>query len=439
MGKLFGTDGVRGIANEKLNCTLAFKLGQAGASVLTRAVHVPRILIGRDTRISGEMLESALVAGICSVGAEAVVLGVLPTSAVAYLARVYSADAAAMISASHNSYEYNGIKFFDKDGFKLPDALEDKIEALMQTEVPLPTGEKVGRRITLSHSSGEYIKFLSGAGTKLSGMKIVLDCAHGAASSVAAEVFEKLGATVFPYYNTPDGCNINDHCGSTHPDKIRQLVVECEADVGLAFDGDADRLIAVDEHGCVVDGDSIMAICAIDMKKRGILLKDTLVATVMSNMGLEIAMRENGIALIRTAVGDRYVLEEMLKSGYNLGGEQSGHVIFLDSNTTGDGILSGVMLAGVMARSDKPLSLLSRAIKILPQVLVNVHVPDTHAFLQNTRVTALRDDIEKKLKGRGRLLLRPSGTEPLVRIMLEGDDIVEIENYALELKELIQG
>lgn len=438
--RLFGTDGVRGISNKDLDCNLAFKLGQAGAAALTRAIHVPRILIGRDTRISGEMLESAMVAGICSVGGEAVVLGVLPTPAIAYLSRIYGADAAVMISASHNSFEYNGIKFFNGNGFKLSDELEDKIEVLTKKpdKLNLPTGEHVGRRITLNHSTLEYVKFLSGLGEKIDGLKIVLDCAHGAASNVAVQVFQKLGAIVFPYYNTPDGSNINEHCGSTHPDKIRQLVVECEADIGLAFDGDADRLIAVDEHGVVVDGDCIMAICAIDMKSRGALNKDTLVATVMSNLGLELAMRKHNIALIRTAVGDRYVLEEMLKHDYNLGGEQSGHLIFMDSSTTGDGILSGIMLCNVMARTGKTLSELARAIEIFPQVLINVKVRDTQKYKENEQVLSRMAEIEKILKGRGRLLIRASGTEPLVRIMLEGDNQDEIENFAVELKELIQ-
>ncbi len=444
MGRLFGTDGVRGIANEKLSCELAFKLGQAGAYVLTSSVHKARILIGRDTRISGDMLESALVAGICSVGAEAVVAGVIPTSGVAFLTRDYGADAGIVISASHNAAEYNGIKFFSADGKKLPDEIEDRIEAIIldgSETMEHKTGVNVGRRVGALNALAEYKEFLlSATDTNLRGLKIVLDCAHGAASVVGPRAFQELGATVVPYYNTPDGTNINDNCGSTHPQKLTQLVTELGADMGFAFDGDADRLIAVDEHGVVVDGDQIMAICAIDLKKRGLLKQDTLVCTVMSNLGLDIAMEQQGIRTVKTKVGDRYVLEEMLKCGYSLGGEQSGHIIFLDQTPTGDGILSGIQLASVVMRSGRPLSRLAGKISILPQVLVNARVKDENkdSILEDEQVKARIKELESRFHGKGRVLIRPSGTEPLVRVMIEGQNKQEIERQAVEMAALIE-
>lgn len=444
MGRLFGTDGVRGIANDKLSCELAFKLGQAGAYVLTSSVHKARILIGRDTRISGDMLESALVAGICSVGAEAVVTGVIPTSGVAFLTRDYGADAGVVISASHNLAEYNGIKFFNADGKKLPDEIEERIESIIldgSETVQLKTGMEVGRRVGALNALAEYKEFLLGTtDTSLRGLKIVLDCAHGAASVVGPRAFQELGATVVPYYNTPDGININDNCGSTHPEKLTQLVTELGADLGLAFDGDADRVIAVDEHGVIVDGDQIMAICAIDLKERGLLKKDTLVCTVMSNLGLDIAMEQHDIRTVKTKVGDRYVLEEMLKSGYNFGGEQSGHIIFLDLSTTGDGILSGIQLASVMMRSGMSLSKLASRISILPQVLVNVRVKDEYkdSILEDELIKARIKELEVRFAGKGRVLIRPSGTEPLVRVMIEGPDKKEIGRQAVEMAKLIE-
>ena len=444
MGRLFGTDGVRGIANERLSCELAFKLGQAGAYVLTSSVHKARILIGRDTRISGDMLESALVAGICSVGAEAVVAGVIPTSGVAFLTRDYGADAGIVISASHNAAEYNGIKFFSADGKKLPDEIEDRIEGIIldgSETVESKTGVNVGRRVGALNALAEYKEFLLGTTeTNLRGLKIVLDCAHGAASVVGPRAFQELGATVVPYYNTPDGTNINDNCGSTHPHKLTQLVTELGADMGFAFDGDADRLIAVDEHGVIVDGDQIMAICAIDLKKRGLLKQDTLVCTVMSNLGLDIAMEQQGIRTVKTKVGDRYVLEEMLKSGYSLGGEQSGHIIFLDQTPTGDGILSGIQLASVVMRSGRPLSRLAGKVSILPQVLVNARVKDENkdSILEDEQVKARIEELEALFHGKGRVLIRPSGTEPLVRVMIEGQNKQEIERQAVEMARLIE-
>ena len=444
MGRLFGTDGVRGVANEKLTCELAFKLGQAGAYVLTSRVHKARILIGRDTRISGYMLEAAMVAGICSVGAEAIIAGVIPTSGVAFLTKDYKADAGVVISASHNSVEYNGIKFFNSEGMKLPDEVENRIESIIldgSEEIGLQTGINIGRRVSAANSAAEYKEFLlSTVNTNLRGLKIVLDCAHGSASFIGPRSFTELGAEVIPYYNTPDGTNINDYCGSTHPEKLTQLVAESGADMGLAFDGDADRLIAVDEHGVIVDGDQIMAICALDLKERGLLKKDTLVCTVMSNLGLDIAMKKHGIKTVKTKVGDRYVLEEMLRSGYNLGGEQSGHIIFLDDNTTGDGILTGLHLASIVMRSGKSLSKLAKAIEILPQVLVNARVKDEYKdhIMEDKEVVAKIKKLEKMFHGKGRVLIRPSGTEPLVRVMLEGTDKKEIERQAVDMVKLIE-
>ncbi len=444
MGRLFGTDGVRGIANEKLTCELAFKLGQAGAYVLTSEVHNARILIGRDTRISGEMLESALVAGICSVGAEAVVAGVIPTSGVAYLTHNYDADAGIVISASHNAAEYNGIKFFNAEGKKLPDEIEERIENIILdgTEpIELKTGINVGRRVRALNAAAEYKEFLlSTTDTSLRGLKIVLDCAHGASSNIAPRAFTELGAEVVPYYNTPDGTNINDYCGSTHPQKLTQLVAELGADMGLAFDGDADRLIAVDEHGIVVDGDQIMAICAIDLMQRGLLKNNTLVCTVMSNLGLDIAMQKAGIKTVKTRVGDRYVLEEMQRGGYTLGGEQSGHIIFLDHNSTGDGILTGIQLASIIMRSGKALSKLADTVTILPQVLLNARVKDEFKdhIMEDEQVKEQIKALDKLFAGKGRVLIRPSGTEPLVRVMIEGQDKKEIERQAVDMVKLIE-
>ena len=444
MARLFGTDGVRGVANEKLTCELAYKLGQAGAYCLTNAVHKARILIGKDTRISGDMLESAMIAGICSVGAEAVVAGVMPTPAIAFLTRHFETDAGVMISASHNTVEYNGIKFFNSKGYKLADEIEDRIESIIvngSEEINLPTGISVGRKVPIAKALEDYVEHLaSSTDISLEGIKVVLDCANGAASQAAPEVFKRLGATVYPMYNDPDGTNINDNCGSTHPTNLARKVAEMGADVGLAFDGDSDRLIAVDSHGSIVDGDQIMAICAVDMKKRGILKKDTLCATVMSNLGLEIGLKEYGINLEKTQVGDRYVLEEMIKSGYNIGGEQSGHIIFLDGNTTGDGILSGIQLLSVMKREGKSLSKLSKIITILPQVLVNAKVSEDkkYGYKDDAEIVAAIKELEKQFEGQGRVLIRTSGTEPLVRVMIEGKDKDFITKQAVKMAQLVE-
>ncbi|HBU11412.1 MAG TPA: phosphoglucosamine mutase [Clostridiales bacterium] len=444
MTRLFGTDGVRGVANEKLTATLAYNLGRAGAFCLTDEIHSAKILIAKDTRVSGDMLESAMVAGICSVGAEAVVACTLPTSAVAYLTKLMGYDAGVMISASHNTVEYNGIKFFNSSGYKLADEIEDRIEKIINNncaDVPMPTGISVGRRIRMKKAAQEYIDYIvSVAEGNLDGLKVVLDCANGAASEVAPWVFKLLGAEVLPYYNMPDGNNINDHCGSTHPDQLARLVSELGADVGLAFDGDADRLIAVDEHGIIVDGDKIMAVCALDRKKRGLLNRDTLVATVMSNMGVEATLKKNGVEMLRTDVGDRYVLEKMLEGGYNMGGEQSGHVIFLDDNTTGDGILSGVHLLRVMKREEKALSRLVRNIEIYPQVLVNARVSEDkkYGYMDDEVIQKEVKELEREFDGKGRVLIRTSGTEPLVRVMIEGKDKAVITKQAVKIARLVE-
>lgn len=444
MGRLFGTDGVRGIANSELTCELAFKLGQAGAYVLASQVHRPSILVGRDTRISGDMLEAALVAGICSVGARAMVLGVVPTPAIAYLTRYYNADAGVMISASHNPVEYNGIKFFDGRGYKLPDALEDRIENIIldgAETITLPTGIEIGRRVRMRNARRDYVEFLkSTSGVSLNGLHVVLDCANGSASEYAATVLTDMGAKVMPYYCTPDGTDINDNCGSTHPQRLQQLVVENGADVGLAFDGDADRLISVDDHGQVVDGDQMMAIVGTHMHAKGQLKRDSIVSTVMSNMGLELALKSAGINNVRTRVGDRYVLEHMLEHGYNLGGEQSGHIIFLDHNTTGDGILSAIQLLTVMVETGRPLSRLSKCMTVLPQALVNATVSEEgkEGYSSVPEIAARIAELERKYSGQGRVFIRASGTEPLVRVMIEGQDRKELEDDAFELARMIE-
>ncbi len=444
MGRLFGTDGVRGLANKDLDCKLAFKLGQASAYILTMAKHKPRILVGRDTRLSGDMLEAALIAGICSVGAEALVVGVIPTPAVAYLTRYYRADAGVVISASHNSMEYNGIKFFNSQGYKLPDELEDRIERIIledAEEMPAPTGLDVGRMVRIKNAANEYIEFLkSTIDVKLDGLKVAVDCANGAAYQVAPEVLTQLGAEVCVIYNIPDGTNINSLCGSTYPDRLQSYVLETGADVGLAFDGDADRLIAVDEHGQLVDGDHILAICGLDMKKRGLLKHNTVVGTVMSNLGLEITLKKQNCQLVKTKVGDRYVLEKMLQGGYNLGGEQSGHIIFLDYNTTGDGILTALQLLSVLKRENKKLSQLANVMEKFPQVLVNARVNESkkNDYKQDPVIQQEIKKIEDMFKEKGRVLVRPSGTEPLVRVMIEGEDQREIEEHAVMLARLIE-
>ncbi|KXZ39031.1 phosphoglucosamine mutase [Alkalithermobacter thermoalcaliphilus JW-YL-7 = DSM 7308] len=444
MGRLFGTDGVRGIANTQLTCELAYKLGRAGGYVLTEGKKNIKVIVGKDTRISGDMLEAALISGLMSVGADVITVGVVPTPAVAYLTRLYEADCGVVISASHNPVEYNGIKFFNKDGYKLADEIEDKIEEYILNIEKIqykPTGENVGRKIEKIDAKRDYINYLKEiVDIDLTNLKIVLDCANGAAFEVAPIVFEELGAKVITINNNPDGKNINLDCGSTHPEKLKQKVLETGADIGLAYDGDADRLIAVDEKGQIVNGDHIMAICGRYFKKCGKLKKDTIVVTVMSNIGLHIAAKENGLNTVSTKVGDRYVLEEMIKSGYNVGGEQSGHLIFLDYNTTGDGVLSSLILSSIVEKEKSTLSNLASIMKEYPQVLVNAKVKNENKdkYLEDIQIKEEIEKIEKILDGNGRVLIRPSGTEPLVRVMLEGKEEGQIKELATNLANLIQ-
>lgn len=445
MARLFGTDGVRGIANVELTCDLAFKLGQASAAVLASDVHRPTILVGRDTRISGEMLESALVAGICSVGARAVLVEILPTPAIAYLTRYYEADAGVVISASHNTVEYNGIKFFDKNGYKLPDAIEDRIEELVKTGLPpdteMPVGGRVGRPVRQRNATRRYVDFVKETtSARLDGLHVVLDCAQGASYEVAPMVFKELGAQVSCYYHEPDGTNINENCGSTHPQRLCELVRELGADVGFAFDGDADRLMAVDERGQLINGDRVLAMLALHLKENGHLRSNTVVATVMSNMGLDLAMKKNGIKLEKTKVGDRYVLEKMLADGYVLGGEQSGHVILLDHNTTGDGLVTAVHVISAMVAAQQPLSRLASVMQMMPQSQYAAHVDDKKKFDydKHEKITKMIADLEAKYKDKGRLVIRASGTEPCVRVMIEGPDQREMDKDVYTLSKLIE-
>ncbi len=442
MARLFGTDGVRGVANRDLTCELAFKLGQAGALVLTKGTEKPVIIIGRDTRISGEMLLNALMAGICSAGAMAADVGVIPTPGIAYLTREHGADAGVVISASHNTYEFNGIKWFSKSGFKLSDEVEDSIEEIVlgKRSQKLPENGDIGRIAVFPSGAAEYINHLvDSSDIRLDGLKIVLDCANGASTPIAPEVFCRLGAEVIPCFISPNGVNINDDCGSTKPQNLQLLVLEHKADVGLAFDGDADRLIAVDEKGEIVDGDRIMALCARDMSRRGTLSKNTLVTTVMSNIGMVNSLRGDGINVEITDVGDRYVLERMLAGGYNFGGEQSGHLILLDKNTTGDGILSALELLSVVVKKGMPLSTLAHAIEIYPQILVNVAVPEEakRAYANNKHITERIRGAEAVFGGKGRVLVRTSGTEPLIRVMMEGENEDIVNKEAAAVAELI--
>ena len=443
MSRMFGTDGVRGIANTELTADLAYALGRAGAFVLTEGTHKPKILVAKDTRISGDMLEAALVAGILSVGAEAVILGVVPTPAVAHLTRKYNADAGVMISASHNPVEYNGIKFFDGRGYKLSDELEDQIQAVIEgnfADVPSPVGGAVGRSYTEETALREYIDYAMGTiKTDLKGLRVALDCANGAAYKAAVKAFRALGARVYVINDNPDGNNINENCGSTHMEELMDYVVRKNCDIGFAFDGDADRCLAVDEKGNMINGDFLLTICAKALKAAGKLNDDTLVVTVMSNLGLDIAAKREGINLVKTKVGDRYVLEEMLKENYILGGEQSGHIIFLDHNTTGDGLVTALQIAAILKESGKTFSELAGVMKELPQVLVNAKVPNEkkNIYLEDAEIIEAINTVEAKLNGVGRVLIRPSGTEPLVRVMLEGENQEEINEMANSLVDLI--
>ncbi len=445
MARLFGTDGVRGIANTELTPLLAMQLGAAGAYVLTEEhSYRPTIMVGCDTRISGDMLANALMAGICSVGANAVYVGVMPTPAIAYLTRKYKVDAGVVISASHNPVEFNGIKFFNGDGYKLSDEMEDRIEEYIRNgnkDLPKPTGSGVGKIKYRRDAREEYINHsMSQISTDLTGLKIVADCAEGASYITSIETLQELGATVIPIHTQPDGTNINSNCGSTHMEELCARVVMEKADVGLAFDGDADRLLAVDENGHVVNGDEIMAIIGNHMKEQGTLSGDTIVVTVMTNLGFLLMGKEKGIRVDQTKVGDRYVLEHMREIGASLGGEQSGHIIFLNENTTGDGLLSALHLLEVIKLSGKKLSELAKVMEVLPQALCNAKVP-THKkdkYLEYSEIKDAIQALEKKYAGEGRILIRPSGTEPLVRVMIEGKDQKVIDADAQKLAMLIE-
>ncbi len=443
MGKYFGTDGVRGVANSELTPEFAFKLGRVGGYVLTKdATDRPKVLIGRDTRISGEMLEGALVAGLLSIGVEVMRLGVISTPGVAYLTRIMSANAGVMISASHNPVADNGIKFFGPDGFKLTDAQEAEIEAILDAQedtLPRPIGADLGSVSDYFEGGQKYIQYLKQTVTEeFEGIHVALDCAHGATSSLATHLFADLEADISTMGASPTGLNINEGVGSTHPEGLAKFVTEKSADVGLAFDGDGDRLIAVDENGKIVDGDQIMFIIGKHLNTVGRLKKQTIVSTVMSNMGFYKAVEDNDMHSVQTAVGDRYVVEEMRANDYNLGGEQSGHIVFLDYNTTGDGLLTGIQLVNIMKSTGKKLSELASEMKIFPQRLVNVRVTDKHAVTENTKVAAVIAEVEADMAGNGRVLVRPSGTEPLVRVMVEAATEEDCERYVERIADVVR-
>ncbi len=445
MKKLFGTDGVRGVANvHPMTTEMAMQLGRAAAYVFRNGHKRHRIVIGKDTRLSGYMIENALVAGICSMGVDVLIVGPLPTPGIANITSSMRADAGVVISASHNPFQDNGIKFFCREGFKLPDEVELKIEDLIfskKIDSLRPIATEVGKAYRIDDAVGRYVVFLKSTFPKdldLTGLKIVLDCANGAAYKVAPAVLEELGADVVLLGAKPNGTNINAGCGSLHPEVISEAVKEHRADLGVALDGDADRVIFVDEFGNEVDGDHIMAVCATDMLKQKKLRKNTLVATVMSNMGLDIAIKKAGGKIVKTAVGDRYVVEEMRKGGYNLGGEQSGHMIFLDHNTTGDGMQTALQVLAIMQRQKKTLAELAEVMIPLPQVLVNVRVAEKKDIMTIPEIGKLVGEIEAKLQDEGRLLVRYSGTEPLLRIMLEGQDKYQITGWGKEIADLVE-
>lgn len=447
MGRLFGTDGARGIANSELTCELAMSIGRAAAYVLTKRSTVrPKVVIGKDTRVSSSMLEMALAAGMCSFGADVILVGFIPTPAVAYLIPEVGADAGVMISASHNPCEYNGIKIFDRFGYKLPDAIEDEIEAIVLDNaviIDLPTGGDIGSIYSRHDYRDKYIEHVVSTvedGTRLDGMKIVIDCANGSASQTAERIFTSMGAQCHMLHNRPDGVNINEHCGSTHMDDLIDYVNAHDVDLGLAFDGDSDRCLAVDEKGKLIDGDKLIAIFAKELKRLGQLNGNTAVVTVMTNIGFKKFARENDIDIAETGVGDRYVLENMLKNDYSIGGEQSGHIIFKKYATTGDGQLSGLQFAAAMARTGKKASTLASVMTSYPQVLVNVTVTNDKKELIKTD-----DDIKNAIKAaenqlgdNGRILVRASGTEPLIRVMIEGENIVEIDKIANRVADIIK-
>lgn len=445
MGRLFGTDGVRGVANTELTCELAMNIGKAAAMVLINdEVKHPTFLIGKDTRLSGDMLEGALIAGLCSVGANVRLLGVIPTPAVAYLVGKYKADAGIMISASHNPFEFNGIKIFNEDGYKLPDDLEEEIEAIvLDGKIPYskPDFENMGTVSIESNAVADYVEHVQCTiDYDLSGMEIALDCSNGSASRTAKLLFEGLGAKCHMLFDEPNGVNINDECGSTHMEHLMDYVRENHLDAGLAFDGDADRCLAVDDNGDLVDGDYVMAICALDMKSRGKLKKDTVVGTIMTNMGFNKFCDVNELNFVSTKVGDRYVLETMLREGYNIGGEQSGHIIFLNHATTGDGQLTGAHLLSLVNRRHAKLSSLATLMERFPQVLINVKVSQEGKmrFYTDKEIKAEIKRVEEILGETGRIIVRVSGTEPLIRVMVEGEDAEKINKLANEAADVVR-
>ncbi|MCC8043501.1 MAG: phosphoglucosamine mutase [Oscillospiraceae bacterium] len=447
MGRLFGTDGARGVAVTELTCETAMQIGRATALVLCRKFGgKAKILIGKDTRISSDVIEAALVAGVLSMGADAVSLGVVPTPAVAYLVKEMNAGAGVMISASHNSMEFNGIKLFSDSGFKLSDDVEEEIEALvLDTPEKLTELQKngcnVGRYIHDSEAVDRYVSHLLFTGEKsFSGLRIAVDCANGSAFATVEKLFSGMGAKVYLLSCSPDGCNINDHCGSTHLDNLVEFVKGNNCDLGLAFDGDADRCLCIDEKGEIVDGDMLIAIFAADMKNRGVLQKDTAVVTVMTNIGFSIFAKEKSINIAQTKVGDRYILEQMLLSGYNLGGEQSGHIIFRDYATTGDGQLTAVQLLSIMVRTGKKLSELASVMERFPQVMVNVRIDSKwkEAWKNIPRIEDIINSKSEELGNTGRILVRESGTEPLIRVMIEGKRFDLINKMALEIADVIK-
>ncbi|GMG96681.1 phosphoglucosamine mutase [Tepidimicrobium xylanilyticum] len=443
MGKLFGTDGIRGIANKDLTPELAFKVGRIGAYILSKGKK-GKIVVGKDTRKSGDMLEAALTAGICSTGLDVISLGVVPTPAVAYLTKKYDALAGIVISASHNPVEYNGIKFFNSEGFKLRDEVEEEIEELVLKDEDIdlrPISEDIGQVIVEEEGYKHYVNHLkSTIKGDLKGIKIAVDCGNGALFKIAPILLEELNGEIIVINDKPNGSNINVECGSTNPSMIKSLVLETQADIGLSFDGDGDRLIAVDEKGHIVDGDHILAICGTYLNRKGKLKNNKVVGTVMTNMGLDEYLKSKGMDIVKTAVGDRYVLEEMINNDYVLGGEQSGHIIFLEHNTTGDGLLTSLQLIQIMKEEGKKLSELNSLMTNFPQILVNARVKNElkNSYLEDEKIREEIERIEKMFHGKGRVVIRPSGTEPLVRVMIEGKDKEKIEKVAEELAKLIE-
>ena len=442
--KLFGTDGIRGRANQSpMTGEMAFEIGRAAAYVLKKKHGRNMILIGKDTRLSGYMLESALTSGMCSMGMDVVLVGPMPTPGIAFVTRSLRVDAGIVISASHNPYDDNGIKFFSSEGFKLPDSIEREIEEAVfsgSLKDIRPLGSEIGKAHRVDDAAGRYIEYVKATfpkGMTLEGVKVVVDCANGASYKITPFVLDELGAEVIAINNKPDGKNINAGCGSTHPQAMQKEVSKHKAHIGIAHDGDGDRTIFCDEKGEIIDGDKIMAICAIDMKKEKRLKNNIVVTTVMSNLGFEVFLKKSGIKIVRTQVGDRYVVEEMLRQGCNLGGEQSGHIVFMDHNTTGDGAISALQVLAVMCKTGKPLSKLASGIPIYPQVLLNVPVPKPKSIEKFPAVMSAIKKAEHQLKA-GRILVRPSGTEPKIRIMIEGSSMHKITALAEELAEVIK-